>query len=251
LAYQGFAEFPKDRENESVIGNPSYYVFDIAFYNGVDLVQTKSTGERIDLLKNIFCMSPALQSDGHDIDWFNSHMYFDMALMKKFIGPIRYMSLSEITDLDLAKKMKIEGFVVVDLNARYGDRAYSFDGKAQRPEGIYKRKPLFDEEVIIGGYEIGSGRNGDKLGAIFIEQIHPKSGLRIKCGKVGTGFTNEQREMFWEQKENLIGKTIKIEFAARQAEKDGEFAFKFPVFKGFADKRPDECIAQHLENDDE
>jgi len=45
--------------------------------------------------------------------------------------------------------------------------------------------------------------------------------------------------------------TIKVEFDSRQPAKDGSYALRFPVFKGFSDKKPEECVAQGLEEEDD
>ena len=83
-----------------------------------------------------------------------------------------------------------------------------------------------------------------RLGGFCIEQIHPDTGVRIDCGKCGGGFTDDQRKEFFKMADDLIDKTIKVEFDSRLPENDGTFALRFPEFKGFADKDIDECIAQ-------
>ena len=54
LAYQGFVEFPKRKNKESVIGELSYYVFDVAFYAGRDLISNETVRRRLVILKEIF-----------------------------------------------------------------------------------------------------------------------------------------------------------------------------------------------------
>jgi ATP-dependent DNA ligase len=54
LAYQGLADFPKRKKNESVLGKVSYYVFDMAFFQGIDLISTIPTKKRLVMLREIF-----------------------------------------------------------------------------------------------------------------------------------------------------------------------------------------------------
>lgn len=219
LAYQGFQDFPARKKNEFVLGKLHYYVFDIAFYGGRDLISNESVGKRLDILDNIFRKTD-----------------------NKYIVPVEICHTSPDKDLEFAKLLKIEGFVILDINARYGDKAYSFDGKAQRPGGIWKRKPKYEDEFIITGYYEGTGRNRGRLGGFTLEQIHPETGNRINCGKCGGGFTDKQRIDFL--KLDLVGKTIKVEFDSRQFENNGIYALRFPEFRGLSDKVPEECIAQ-------
>lgn len=252
LSYQGFSPFPKNKKREKVLGRTSFYVFDIAFYNGHDLIKNKTVKDRLLLIKNIFSiLDPTLSLNSGINKSLNSHIIENKKrdnLIKKYnIGPLKIFKTDESNDIELAKKLKIEGFVLLDLDAKYGDKAYSFDGTAQRPNGIWKRKPKYEEEFIIVGMTDGSGKNRGKLKAFIIEQIHPKTGERISCGKCGGGMTDSEREEFWKKRECLIGKTIKIEFDSRQPPRDGSYALRFPVYVKFSDKIPEECISQYLE----
>ena len=46
------------------------------------------------------------------------------------------------------------------------------------------------------------------------------------------------------ERDSVRSANIKVEFDSRQPPKDGACKIRFPVFKGFADKKPSECIAQ-------
>lgn len=252
LAYQGFADFPKRRADEKVVGKLLYYVFDVAFYAGRDLISNETVRSRLTLLKEIFSVFAKLSVNTglkSSVEQIKHDNYLrEKMLREKYIAPLKIYATDKSNDLDLAKKLRAEGFVLLDANAVYGDKAYSFDGKAQRPNGIWKRKPSCEDEFIITGIYEGTGRNRGKLGGFYIAQIHPETGKQIDCGSCGGGLTDAQRE---EIDENYIGKTIKIEFDSRQPEKDGVYALRFPEFKGFSDKKPEECIAQDLEGKDE
>jgi ATP-dependent DNA ligase len=250
LAYQGMGKFPKNKKDESVIGQVKYYVFDVAFYDGRELARSSSPRERFILLRKMFSkfkklyINTGLSANKHDMSRENNLRY--RMLIDNHVGPLQIIQTSSKKDLEFAQRIGVEGFVVFDADAVFGDKGFSFDGKAQRPIGIWKRKPKYEDEFIITSVYEGTGRNRGKLGGFTIEQIHPDTGARIDCGKCGGGFGDEQREDYWNKKKSLIDKAIKVEFDSRQPEKDGIYALRFPVFKGFADKTPDECIAQNL-----
>lgn len=256
LAYQGLGPFPKDHNDKVILGKASYYVFDVAFYNSIDSARDKEVRKRLTMLRNIFSvLDPDLSTNatgqGASIrELMAESKRRERMLRIHHIAPLKIFHASPETDIDIAKKLKIEGFVVLDAEAIYGDKGYSFDGKAQRPEGIWKRKPKHEDEfVVVGTYE-GTGRNMGKLGGLYLEQIHPETDKKIDCGKCGGGFTDEQRDKFWRDRDTLIGTTVKVEFDSRQPAKDGSYALRFPVFKGFSDKKPDECVAQNLSEND-
>lgn len=260
LAYQGFEAFPKDHADKTVLGKAAYYVFDIAFLSGKDGVREKEVRKRLRVLREVFlALDPSLSENATGQGASMRELMAESKRRERMlrihhVAPLKIFHASPETDLDIAKTLKIEGFVVLDADAVYGDKGYSFDGKAQRPEGIWKRKPKLEDEFIVVGVYEGTGKNMRKLGGFQLEQIHPETGKRIDCGKCGGGFTDEQRTEFWDKVVGgppLVNLTIKVEFDSRQPAKDGSYALRFPVFKGFSDKKPEECLAQNLEEEDD
>jgi ATP-dependent DNA ligase len=249
LAYQGLADFPKRKKDKKVLDKVCYYVFDIAFYNGADLISNETTLRRLIILKEIFeKLDKRLRVNTgrkatKELIIKESKLRESM-LRKHFIAPVKIYYTSAEDDLELAKSLRAEGFVALDVTAKYGDRAYSFDGKAQRPSGIWKRKPSYEDEFIITGWYKGTGRNRDRLGGFTIAQYHPDTGELLDCGKCGGGLSDKQREEFFESGDKMINQTIKIEFDSRQPPNGDVHALRFPEYKGHADKSIDECIAQ-------
>ena len=248
-AYQGMGDFPgSNTKGRKVLGKIGYYIFDIAFWGGHDMAREAPVRERLGLIKMIFQnlaplrLNTGLKSTKQALK--RESKMREKLLREHHIGPVKVYGTTPDEDLELAKTLKAEGFVVLDPDAVYGDKGYSFDGKAQRPEGIYKRKPKFEDEFIIVDVYEGTGRNRGKLGGFFLHQIHPSTGERLDCGKCGGGLTDVQREEYWRDRKKLVDKTIKVEFDSRQPPKDGGCKIRFPIFKGFADKKPEECIAQ-------
>jgi len=256
LAYQGLGPFPNGYVGSPVLGKISYYVFDIAFTGGQDNITGMEVGKRLELLRNIFSrFDPQLSVNATGLGLNQKELMAESKKRERMlrthhVAPLKIFSVSPDTDLDTARELRVEGFVVLDSKATYGDKAYSFDGKAQRPNGIWKRKPKLEEEFIVVDMYEGTGRNMGKMGGLYLEQIHPETGKRIGCGKCGGGFTDEQRSQFWISRV-LVGATVKVEFDSRQQGKDGAYALRFPVYKGLSDKTQNECIAQYFSDDAE
>ncbi len=78
--------------------------------------------------------------------------------------------------------------------------------------GMYKLKPVESYDVIVTGYQEGTKRNEGRMGALITSK-----------GKVGTGFSDEQRKLFksMHDKGELIGTTIEVE--CMSLTKNGKF----------------------------
>lgn len=107
-----------------------------------------------------------------------------------------------------------EGVMVKDPNAHY-----EFD----RSRAWMKLKPEETEDLRVVGYENGTGKYENVLGALVCDL---GNGSTVS---VGTGYSDDDRARFWEQRDNLIGQTAEIKF--QEKTKDG--SLRFPVFIGF------------------
>lgn len=88
-----------------------------------------------------------------------------------------------------------------------------------------KLKPTDTADLFIMGFEEGKGKYKDKLGALLCEYGKVKA-------KVGTGFTDIQRERMWESQDRLLGKMVEVEFqSVTKPNKQGKISLRFPTFK--------------------
>lgn len=71
-----------------------------------------------------------------------------------------------------------------------------------RSSSLLKYKPEFDDEGIIIGYEMGSGRNKGKLGAFIVQSVKNPN----QTFKVGTGLSDKIRETY--RKSHPLGTMI-------------------------------------------
>jgi len=92
-----------------------------------------------------------------------------------------------------------------------------------RKEHWLKVKPQNEIEAVIIDVIEGDGKHQDMLGALLV--VSEINGQRVVY-KVGSGFTDEERQELWENKENLIAKVIDVQYQ----ELTKENIPRFPVF---------------------
>lgn len=96
--------------------------------------------------------------------------------------------------------------------------------KRTRHKGILKVKRFYTMDLQIIDCEEGSGRLTNTLGALVVEY----KGNKVK---VGSGFTDEQRNKFWETRQNLIGVICEVKYKEISYDKNtGLESLQFPVF---------------------
>ena len=72
--------------------------------------------------------------------------------------------------------------------------------------------------------EEGTGRLSGKLGALVL-------GFHGNEVKVGSGFSDEQREKYWEERETIIGTLCEVKYKEISSNKTtGNKSLQFPIF---------------------
>jgi DNA ligase-1 len=116
--------------------------------------------------------------------------------------------------LDYAEANDMEG-IIVNL-----DTPYEF----KRTKNLIKVKKFFDIDLRCIRIEQGEkGKYKDTLGAIV---------CRYKDGevKVGSGFTEEQRDDFFKHPGKIINEIVTVKYKEATKNKDGSESLQFPVF---------------------
>ena len=118
-------------------------------------------------------------------------------------------------ELDKQIALEHEGVMVNLANAPY-------EGK--RTKNILKVKAMQDCDLKIIGFEEGTGKNKGTLGAIIVDY----KGFEVK---VGSGFTNQDRDYFWANQKELLGRVITVQyFEETTNKKDNSLSLRFPVY---------------------
>jgi len=144
--------------------------------------------------------------------------------------PQREFDLDVFTDeiefKDFNKEMVAAGFEGIMIK--------SIDGKWQgkRSTDWLKSKPFMEISLAVTAVEEGTGRNEGKLGAIVCEG--EDDGKKITVN-VGSGFSDKQREEFWEARNSLIGQVVEVRADAATQSQDSEevWSLRFPRFLRF------------------
>lgn len=195
----------------------SYYVFDHVFFGQLPFTDRFANIQKLNLPKLIKIVDQSMISNREQLD----------AIEEKYVTE------------------GYEGLIIRDPNAKYKH------GRSSAKEGILLKVRRFkDSEAEVVGFEeemenqneaktnvfgrtersthkdnkVGKG----SLGSFYVRDV--KTGQEFQ---VGTGYTRDDRQSFWKDRQSLIGKIVKYRYFAVGV-KDLP---RFPVFQGFRDKR--------------
>ena len=131
-------------------------------------------------------------------------------------------NVDEIYDkLNEVVNRQLEGLMLNTLNGKY-----EF---GKRPKSIMKVKKFQDGDVLVTDIIEGDGRLVGTLGKV---EVQFKYKDKIYTNYVGSGFSDSERSYYWEHKDELIGKIITISYFEISTNKQGEYGFRFPTWKG-------------------
>ena len=144
----------------------------------------------------------------------------DKLMGSMFVRIIRPLYIGNDMDevlelLKVYKKLGAEGLMINLMDAPY---------EFKRSKNILKVKVMQTADLKIVGFEEGQGRNAGKLGAILVDF---KGGIV----KVGSGFTDFDREYIWKNQDQYLGKIAEIQYFEITKDKTGVESLRFPVWK--------------------
>ena len=100
-----------------------------------------------------------------------------------------------------------------------------------RHKGILKVKQFYSMDLPIIRCEEGSGRLKGTLGAFVLKFMNNEV-------KVGSGFSDEQRDIFWKNRDDLIGTLCEVKYKEVSADMmTGLRSLQFPVFVRLRDDK--------------
>ena len=111
----------------------------------------------------------------------------------------------------------------------------------KRSDCILKVKVFNDADVRVLNVLEGTGKNVGKLGAITIQFEHQGQLYECNCG---SGFNDEERELYWNNPELLINKIVTVGYFEISKNQDGTYSLRFPTWKGIIRNDKDE-ISMH------
>ena len=98
------------------------------------------------------------------------------------------------------------------------------NGKNKRNNGILKVKSFKHADVLCTNIIEGDGKYKGTLGLIKCDY----KGFELG---VGSGFTDQQRDYYWNHRDEIIGKIIQIKYKGETKNKQGGLSVQFPIFQ--------------------
>jgi DNA ligase-1 len=118
-----------------------------------------------------------------------------------------------------------EGIMIKDVGAPYECKRNTF---------WMKWKPVCDYDLTVVGIEPGTGKNKGRMGALVCEGEDDGKHIIVN---VGSGYTDEERQSYWDNKDAVIGRTAVVMADAITQNQDGSYSLRFPRFKTFRDDK--------------
>jgi DNA ligase-1 len=116
-----------------------------------------------------------------------------------------------------------EGIMIKSMDAPY---------VCKRADYWMKWKPTITVDLTIVGFEQGTGRNENRLGAIICEGDDNGRHIRVN---VGSGLSDSDRDEYWDARNDLLGHLVEIQADAVTQNQDGSYSLRFPRFLRFRD----------------
>lgn len=201
--FQGIIKEIKRKDH--TIQNPKFLVFDILHQDEFDnKTSDRIFSERMDELE----------------------LFFDTYEFGGFISQVDQFYVENEEDLqdhmDTAVQFGWEG-LMLRKDAPY---------QGKRSSDIMKVKKFFDAEYVVIETEnavnrvIVEGREVEEEMLRNVVIMH--KGNRVQ---VGSGFTQEQKRYYYQHPEEIIGKTINVQYFEETTDQNGDHSLRFPVIK--------------------
>jgi len=145
----------------------------------------------------------------------NFPLRFVRIISSRHIVQSDYKIIKELHDGFVEKGF--EGAMVKDLDAPY---------KFGRGYEVMKMKVFHDVDLPIDFLEEGTGKHVGKLGSVRVNF----NGVDVH---IGSGFTDEDRELIWEDPKSFVGRVMEIRY--QEVTPDG--SLRFPTFVCFRNDR--------------
>lgn len=96
--------------------------------------------------------------------------------------------------------------------------------QTKRTSNLLKIKDFLDADVYVKDAFEGTGRLAGKLGGVVID-------YKGNDVKVGSGFSDEERDLYWQHPDQIIGRLIQVSyFEETHNQNDDKLSLRFPTF---------------------
>ena len=208
-----------------------------SFQDLMKQVHRKDNVEAGDAVLNLFDVLPLedFEKGSYDKDQTtrSSMVSFWVEQNKELLPNVTALS-NELVDLDTEEGQKrfkeinakavaggYEGIMIKEPSAKY---------ECKRSVAWLKLKPFIEVSLAVVAVEEGTGKNVGKLGALVCEGEDDGRQIRVN---VGSGFTDSNRDTYWDDRDTLIGNIVEVRADAVTQNQDSTYSLRFPRFKGF------------------
>ncbi len=216
-------------DGELTLADPGSMSDNEAFRAAAGLIRRKN-GDKSALALTVFDMIPLrdFERGTSEATYSQRRVWLD-GLAEKLAGcscvrvlPALYQGRDASKIPAFLEKMTAEGKegLIANLDTPY---------RCKRDPGILKIKRFYTMDLPIVRCERGTGQYQDTLGAFIV-------GFNGHEVGVGTGFTREERDLFWYNRVNLIGMLCEVRYKELSSNANGGQSLQFPTFVGL---RPD------------
>ena len=198
--FQGIIKEIKRKDH--TIDNPHYFIFDMLTQKEfTDQASETTIGYRLEQAKILI----------------NDDKY--ISLLDQRIGSNDVLELM----MEESKNGGWEG-LMLRKNATY---------QGKRSNDILKVKKFHDAEYVVIDLENAVNRvivDGKEVDELMLKNvIIEHKGNRVQ---VGSGFSHEQKRYFFENPNEILGKTITVQYFEETTDQNGKHSLRFPVMKG-------------------
>jgi DNA ligase-1 len=199
------------RKSDAVTDGMIYHVFDIIpFDSFLEGHYNAQQYKRIEMLERVRALLPAEGAiqimNGLDVDLDTAEGH---DIMNRYA--------------EAAVEGGFEGIMIKSMDAPY---------LCKRTDSWMKWKPTITVDLSIVGFEQGTGRNADRLGAIICEGDDNGRHIRVN---VGSGLSDSDRDEYWSSRDLLLGHLVEVQADAVTQNQDGSYSLRFPRFLRFRD----------------
>jgi DNA ligase-1 len=216
------------KRKSATVQNPRYLVFDLLthaeFKSGIS---ERSFSERLAILQRFLPTSESNLSSKTDMDGTFKHMRLLSQL------PFTEEMFSKMSAQ--SEKQGWEGLMLRKDTIYCGDRSNDIL-KVKR----FETEEYVVEDVVIGDITVINEGTGlqekiETMVSVIINHTGPNANTGqqdVNQINVGSGFSHQERQLYYEKPDLIKGKTISVQFFEKTSSRDGKESLRFPTFKG-------------------
>lgn len=202
---------------------------DARFRKTSEITRTKGKKDKDLLVYNIFDLLPLSEFEEgvSKLPYSKRREILDTMVENKYqkIVKVLYKGKFNNTLFSLLDEVVENGEEGLMLNT--ADGLYEV---GKRSKNILKMKKFHDVDIYCIGVEEGTGKHKGKLGSIIVDY----KGYDVK---VGSGFSDELREYYWQNQDEIVNHIVKVKYFEESIDKDENLSLRFPIFLDVRDDK--------------